>query len=488
MQLAKRKAAPQGLGGGVDSVALPNSATASAAELGCLFRLGAADPRAVTEAALARIAAHPDQAVFIRVTAERAEREAAASAARYAAGRPLGPLDGVPVAWKDLVDLEGEVTTAGSATRRDASPATADAPVAANLAASGMVCLGKLNLSEFAFSALGFNQHYGTPYNPCDPARPRAPGGSSSGSAVAVAAGLVAVAIGTDAGGSVRVPAALNGICGFKTSEGRVDKAGVFQLSETLDTVGPLARTVEDCALVERALRNLPACAPRPSEPATLTLLVPENVALEDCEPEVLARFEDALATLRTAGARIERRTLPMLDELVALERAHGSLVAAEAYRCNQAVVDGPDAARIDPRVLRRFLDGKRMAASDVLAIQAARTRLRRDAAALLDGALLAMPTVRLVAPPIEELEADPEHFLEVNRRASLNTRFGNLLDLCGLAIPAGYAAHGMPASLLLSAPAGHEDRLLAAGMTAQALLPHPMPLKVMDDAIQRLN
>jgi len=455
-------------------VALPDPATASAAELGCLFRLGAADPRAVAEAALARIAAYPDQAVFIRVTAERARREAAASATRYAAGRPFGLLDGVPVAWKDLVDLKGEVTTAGSVTRRDASPATADAPVAANLAAAGMVCLGKLNLSEFAFSAVGLNPHFGTPRNPCDPARRRAPGGSSSGSGVAVAAGLVPVAIGTDTGGSIRIPAALNGVTGFKTSEGRVEKSGVFPLSETLDSVGPLARTVEDCALVERALRHLPPCAPRPSDPATLTLLIPENVALDDAEPEIVARFDEALAMLRAAGARIERRALPMLDELVALTRAHGSLSAAEAYRQHQALVDGPDAARIDPRVLRRFLDGKRMTAADVLAIQAARTRLRQEAAALLDGVLLAMPTIRLVAPPVDELEADIEHFIDINRRTSANTQFGNLLDLCGLALPIGRAAHGMPASLMLSAPAGHEGRLLAAGMTVQALLPHP--------------
>jgi aspartyl-tRNA(Asn)/glutamyl-tRNA(Gln) amidotransferase subunit A len=441
----------------------------TAAALGRAFAEGRADPRDVVEDVLARIAA-ADPAIFITVTAERARAEAAASAARYAAGRPLGPLDGVPVAWKDLVDLAGTTTTAASDVYRNAPPAAADAPIAANLAAAGMVSVGKTNLSEFAYSGIGLNPHFGTPANPRDPAVPRAPGGSSSGSAVAVAAGLVPVAIGSDTGGSIRIPAAFCGLVGFKTSEGRVDKAGVFPLSPTLDTIGPLATTVEDCALVERALRGLVPEAPAPAPLAGLRIVVPRNLVFDEIEPAVAAAFEGAVAALADAGVAIERRAVPELDEVARLARDHGTITAAEAYRFHRALVDGPDASRVDQRVTARILAGKRMSALDLLELQDARRRLIPALAERLGGALLAMPSVVHVAPEIAPLEADVNLFHQTNLRTLRNTALGNMLNLTGLSLPVGHDPAGLPIGFLLSAPGGEEDRLLAVGLAVEAI------------------
>ena len=236
----------------------------SAAEIGRLIAKGNLDPVEVAEFFLDRIERDRENPSFILVTRKRALEEAEASRKRHREGRAAGPLDGVPIAWKDLVDMAGERTTAGSALYAGSPPKEKDAPIVANLAAAGMVALGKTNLSEFAFSALGLNPHFGTPRNPRDPATPRIAGGSSSGAAVAVAGGLAPCAIGSDTGGSIRAPASFCGIVGFKTSEGRIDKQGVFPLSRTLDTIGPMAHNVEDCVLIDIALRGQSTTPVRP--------------------------------------------------------------------------------------------------------------------------------------------------------------------------------------------------------------------------------
>src|SRR5208282_4428358 len=236
----------------------------SAAEIGRLIATRSLDPIEVAQYFLERIERDRGNPSFIVVTRERALKEAAASRKRHREGRPAGLLDGVPVAWKDLVDMAGERTTAGSALFAESAPKQEDAPIVANLTAAGLVALGKTNLSEFAFSALGLNPHFGTPRNPRDPGTPRVAGGSSSGAAVAVAAGLAPCAIGSDTGASIRAPASFCGIVGFKTSEGRIDKRGVFPLSRTLDTIGPLAHTVEDCVLIDVALRGQSTARARP--------------------------------------------------------------------------------------------------------------------------------------------------------------------------------------------------------------------------------
>src|ERR1700744_135440 len=277
----------------------------SAAEVGRLIRLGRLDPVEVAEFFLGRIERDRENPSFILVTRERALKEAAASRERHRAGRAAGPLDGVPIAWKDLVDMAGERTTAGSALYADSAPKERDAPIVASLTAAGMVALGKTNLSEFAFSALGLNPHFGTPRNPRDPATPRVPGGSSSGAAVAVAGGLSPCAIGSDTGGSIRAPAGFCGIVGFKTSEGRIDKRGVFPLSPTLDTIGPMAHTVEDCVLIDMALRGPPDGPLRPLHCSGGQFVVPDKAGIDDADAAVGANLETALNRLAAAGAKV---------------------------------------------------------------------------------------------------------------------------------------------------------------------------------------
>lgn len=433
----------------------------SVAALARAFQLGDADPVAVTEAYLARIASAGDAAVFLEVTAGRARREAEAAAARYKAGRPASPVDGVPVAWKDLFDMEGTVTTAGSALLRHAPPAEADAPVVALLAASGMVALGKTNLSEFAYSGLGLNPHYGTCANPWDTETPRAPGGSSSGSAVAVAAGLAPVAIGSDTGGSIRVPAAFNGLVGAKSSEGRIDKTAAFPLSDTLDTVGPLCRTVEDAVLLDAALRGARPTLTRTALPGQ-RFVVCENVMLDDCEPAVIDAFEAAVKRLEAAGATVTTANLPEISEASRLIAEHGALVAAEAYYVHKERVDGPEVEEIDGRVVARILRGKTMTAYDVLSLQMGRRHLMASLAASLDGAFMLCPTVAHVAPEIAPLDADPELFAKVNLKTLRNTMIGNMLNMPGVALPAA-SPSPLPVSLLVSSVGGDDDRLLSA-------------------------
>ncbi|WP_212523522.1 amidase [Actibacterium sp. MT2.3-13A] len=442
----------------------------SAATIARALAAGEASPVALAELLLDRIAAQSSP-VFLAVTRERALAEARAAQARLTAGRALSPLDGVPIAWKDLIDVAGTRTTAASDIYRDAEPARADAPIVANAAAAGMVSLGKLNLTEFAYSGLGLNPHYGTPVNPNDPATPRAPGGSSSGSGVAVASGLAPVAIGTDTGGSVRIPSAFNGVVGYKSSEGRISTAGVFALSRTHDTIGPLARSVEDCVLSEMVLRGAATSAVRRRPAEGLRIFVPETVVLDDLDPAVAANFEASLRRLEAAGARIERGPLPPFAEALRLAGEIGTITAAEAYVEHRALVDGPEAARIDRRVVARIMGGKRMPASGLITLHRARAAGMAELAGRLDGALLAMPTTPHTAPEIAPLEADDELFHRVNLKTLRNTLIGNFLNLPGLAIPNGRDADGLPTSFLLAATGGEDDRLLGAGLGVEHII-----------------
>lgn len=436
----------------------------SAAALGRHIAAGTHNAVDICEALLERIAAYPDTAVFIKLTPERARGEAEASLARHRAGRPLGPLDGVPIAWKDLFDMAGEVTTAGSALYREAPPAKADAAAVANLSAAGMVALGKVNLTEFAYSGLGLNPHFGSPRNPHDRDTARVPGGSSSGSAVAVAAGLAPCAIGTDTGGSVRIPAALNGLVGFKTSEGRITKQGCFPLSHTLDTVGPLARSVEDCLLLDAALRGeMPGRFPQ-RELRGLRLVVATNVVQEELDEAVASAFERSLDRLSAAGAKVEYRKLDLLDEMQRITTAHGSLTAVEAYQVHHAHMESPDVDRIDPRVVARIVAGKKMTGRDVIEIQQARIRLAAELTSELAGGLLVMPTCPHTAPATAPLEADQDLFHQFNLKTLRNTMVGNFLGTCGLALPNGSDGRGLPTSILFSGPGGADETLLSYG------------------------
>lgn len=315
--------------------------------------------------------------------------------------------------------VSGEATTAAAATRRDAPLAAEDAPVVANAAAAGMISLGKLNLTEFAYSGLGLNPHHGTPMNLRAPGC--APGGSSSGSAVAVAVRLVPVAVGTDTGGSVRVPAAFTGLVGYRPSEERVDKRRVVALSPRLDGVGPLARSVENAILTDAALRGA-AVGARPCFP----LLVPEGVALNDLEPAVAAGFKAGLRRLEAAGVRPRRGRLSALEEAARLVAEHGTITAAEAYAEHRVLVEGPDVGEVDRRVVARILHGREMSAHDLLVSLPDRARLAGELASSLDGALLAMLATPIAPPEITPLEADDALFHRLNLLTLRNTVLGN--------------------------------------------------------------
>jgi aspartyl-tRNA(Asn)/glutamyl-tRNA(Gln) amidotransferase subunit A len=372
-----------------------------------------------------------ESAAFITVTADRARHEGP------------GPL----LAWKDLFDVAGTRSSNGSLTRRNAPLATVDAPVVQNLAAAGAVCVGKTNQSEFAFSGLGLNPHFGNPVNPLAP--DRVPGGSSSGSAVAVADGIVDLAIGTDTSGSVRVPAAFCGLVGFKASIDRYDRAGMLPLAPSLDTMGVFTRDVAGAVRADAWLRGVPTTLP--STP--FRLVVPEGELLDDCDPAVLKAFEAAVSTMDT-----ERKELPALVEAQDLMDRHGTLAVAEAHaRYGHLLADPGD---VDPLILRRLAE---FDPSGEPVVRAAQARLRAQLTDELAGAVLLCPTVRDPAPPVAPLLADLDVMMAANRRALRTTMLLSYFGLPGVALPHGTLPGGLRASLLLSTPPGEDDRLLAA-------------------------
>ncbi|CDN55174.1 Amidase [Neorhizobium galegae bv. officinalis bv. officinalis str. HAMBI 1141] len=437
----------------------------SIAELSALIQMGKVDPIEVTESVLSSIKAYPDKAVFISLLEDRALAEAQGSSKRLKEGRSLGLLDGIPIAWKDLFDIEGLPTTAGSKVLKKAAPAAKDAAIVDLLKQAGMVAVGRTNMSEFAFSGIGINPHYGTPHNPHGKDAPRIPGGSSSGSAVAVAAGLVPVAMGTDTGGSIRIPAGFNGIVGYKATRGRYAMNGVYPLATSLDSLGPLCRTVQDAVWVDAAMRGLavPQTARQPARP--LDIVIPTNIVLDGAEAGVVAAFEAAIERLAKAGARITRFAFPTFDELPKLMVKYGPMVTAEAFALHREKLSGPDAEEMDHRVVARTRLGEKTSLSDYIAIVENRARMIAETEALVGDRLVAMPSVAHVAPPIAPLEKDDELFFATNGRTLRNTGFGNFLDWCGVSIPCGTGDAGMPVGFLLSANANCDETLLQAAM-----------------------
>ncbi|MEO8667256.1 MAG: amidase family protein [Bauldia sp.] len=446
-------------------------ASRTAAGIALAYRSGEADPVEVAECLLARIAGTADDRIFITVTGERAMAEAEASRRRYKAGRPLSALDGVPIGWKDNIDIAGAPTTGGSRILSGGPAKTKDLPLAANAAAIGMVTMGKLNMSEFAYSALGLNPHFGTPRNPNSRGTARAPGGSSSGCGAAVAARLLPCAVGSDTGGSVRIPASFNGVVGYKTSHGRIDGTGLIPLARSYDTVGPLARSVEDCILLDRAMRGAISAEAHRADLRTVAMLVPTNVALDKASDAVRANFERSLEALAKAGVAIRREPVDVLDALIEMTARHGTLTAAEAYNEFRDLVDGERAGEIDRRVLSRIMQGKKMMANDLLAIQRGRQALIARLHRQLQGRLLVTPTTPITAPELAPLEASDETFHAVNLLALRNTMPGNILDLCGVALPNGHDAEGLPTSILFSAAHGEDEKLLSAALDIERIV-----------------
>jgi aspartyl-tRNA(Asn)/glutamyl-tRNA(Gln) amidotransferase subunit A len=444
----------------------------SIAQLSVLIQSGTADPVEVTEAVLDGIGTYADQSIFTGLLADRALDEASASSARMKDGRSRGLLEGIPVAWKDLFDIEGRATTAGSKVLRDAPVATADATVVTALNQAGMIAVGCTNMSEFAFSGLGINPHYGTPHNPRSKDEPRIPGGSSSGAGAAVAAGLVPVAIGTDTGGSVRIPAAFNGIVGYKATRGRYPMKGVFPLAKSLDSLGPLCRTVQDAIWVDAAMRGLTAAPAITASPIRgLDVVIPENIVFDGAEAGVVAAFEQSVEWLMAEGASVSRITIPAFDEILALMARHGTLVTAEAFALHRERLGGPDAEEMDRRVVMRTRLGETITVSDYLAIMEARERLVSDVTNQVGDSFIAFPSVAHVAPPIAPLEANDDLFFATNGKTLRNTMLGNFLDWCGVSIPCGTGDADMPVGLLLSAVGGRDEALLGAALSAEAII-----------------
>ena len=428
------------------------------------FASGRNDPVQALEQALAQ--AGQSAGVFISLTAERARREAEAAAARWRAGQPLSVFDGVPLAWKDLFDVAGSITTAGAAYRRNAPAALLDAPSVGLLCRAGMVSVGKTNLSELAYSGLGLNPHFGTPHNPHGSDQPRIPGGSSSGSAVAVAAGIVPIAMGTDTAGSIRIPAALNGLVGYRSSCRRYSRDGVFPLALTLDSLGPLTRSVRDALAIDDLLHGR-----RQTHSARSLNGQRFVLAQQDVEPAVRNNLLRAVEQLKAQGALIDERECPTFQATLELISQHGWLGSFEAFALHQGLLDSPDAAQLDPRVRRRLEAARTLPASQLLHLIDARRRLQQQLVDDLDGAILITPTVAHVAPALAPLEADDDLFVKTNLATLRLTMPGSLLDMPGVTLPSGRDAQGLPTGLLLSAPTGEDARLLRAALSVESAL-----------------
>jgi len=458
---------------------MPDSELAfdSLAGLAARLRAGSLDPAALVEQLLDRIAGLDGSLhSFMHLTPERALAEARAASRALGAGQDLGPLHGLPFAVKDLFDVKGTPTTAGTRLR-DGHRAETDSAAVEKLGQRGMSLLGKTHTVQFAYGAVGINHDQGTPLNPWH-RTPYAPGGSSSGSGVAVAAGLVPVALGTDTGGSVRIPAALCGIVGLKTTAGRISRAGVYPLSGTLDSVGVLSRTVEDAALVFEALQGMDR-----RDPTTLIVESPytieslrqgvrglriatcETIFFDDVDPEIEAAVRGTAEVFRSLGAQVDRIEVSEVAEAAA-DPVRPLLLAVESSAINAEYLDHHLEA-LDPVIAPRMLEGRKVTAPDYYALLQRRTRLVEQAQwSLREVDALLVPTTQIPARPLADIDRGFEVYLDHNTRYNRNTGLGNFLNLCGLSVPCGFTRLGLPIGLMIYARPFREDLALRVAYT----------------------
>lgn len=382
---------------------------------------------------------------MVAVTAERAREEARASDRRP---RPLSPLDGIPVVWKDLFDIAGTTTTCGSVLLAETPPATRDAVLVRRLHTLGMLTIGKTNLSEFAFSGLGVNRHFGTPVNPLDPTR--VPGGSSSGAAVAVVTGVAPLAVGTDTSGSIRVPAAFTGTVGYRASHERYGRNDFRALSPTLDCVGFVARSVTGIRLLDSLL------APEPGSAPVHRAVIPAGEWIDDCTPDIRTAFDAAVYRLRRNGITVTTRAMPALEQAQRLLDEHGTIVGAEAYATYGGLTG------VEPATQRRLQHNAHVTAE---LVRAAMPQLRSNFRADLAGAVLLCPTVRHEAPRVADLLASQSAYDAANASTLRTTMVLSYLGACGVTLPVPGAG------ILVSAPEGDDATVLA---TAQLFEPQP--------------
>ncbi|MGH8669573.1 MAG: amidase [Burkholderiales bacterium] len=431
---------------------------------------GKTSSRELVEQALARIGEQGGEGsrAFLKVYAESARADADAADRLRKAGVRRSAVDGLPVSLKDLFDVAGDVTRAGSRILENQPPAREDAGAVARLRAAGAIFVGRTNMVEFAFGGVGLNPHYGTPKNPFDRKAGRVPGGSSSGAAVAQADGMCVMALGSDTRGSIRGPAALCGLVGWKPTAARVPRAGAFPLSFTLDSVGPLVNSVA-CAVAydavlagesEQALTDLPVKG--------LRLLLPRSSAIEDLDKEVAAAFETSLSKLSKAGASIVERPVPAFDRQAEYFKG-GGFAGAEAYHIHRASQER--IGEYDPRVGKRVLLGKSLTASDYLLFADLRAAYMREIGALaapFDAIL--MPTVPCIAPTIAQADASDDDYFRWNGRILRNNGLINFLDGCAASVPC-HAQGTAPAGLMVCGTAGTDRHTLAAAAAIERAL-----------------
>ena len=434
------------------------------------LKTGATTSRALVEGCLARIGDPEGEGAraFLKVHAETSRAAADYYDRLRAQGVALNPWAGIPVSIKDLFDMAGDVTTAGSRVLRGQPPASGDCAAVARLRAAGFIPIGRTNMTEFAYSGLGLNPHYGTPLNPFERPRGRVPGGSSAGAAISIADAMSYGALGTDTGGSCRIPAAFCGIVGFKPTARRVPVSGVFPLSQSLDSVGPLAASVACCATLDAVLAGVSTNTLRATGLRGRRFAVPTRYVLDSLDSHVAHSFERAVHELRVAGAQVSEIALAELEELPAINRK-GGFPAAEAYAVHREHLDSKREL-YDPRVATRILRGREQSAADYIELIRARAGLQRRVDERLqeyDAVLL--PTVPIVAPLLQELETD-EAYLRINQLVLRNTAVANFLDRCAISVPCGEPG-AAPVGLTLMGANGADRRLMAIAAAVEALV-----------------
>ncbi|MDR6431500.1 amidase [Brucella pseudogrignonensis] len=406
--------------------------------------------------------------VFSTMYAGTATTEASASDERRDSGRLIGPLDGRIISIKDLFDIKGEPTLAGSVVRKTAEVASEDAVVVERLRAAGAVIIGKTHMTEFAFTAVGLNPHYGVPANAIDPLR--VPGGSSSGAAVSVAEGTSEIAIGSDTGGSVRIPAALNGLVGFKPTASRIPLLGAFPLAPSLDSIGPIARTVSGCILADAIMAGDEPVLPMPIALDRLTVGLPEGMLLADMESEVCDAFKRGLKMLQGAGVRIV--SFELNDLILELRKAAsiGSIAGLEASHIHADTwLKDPD-ADVDERVKHTLAKRLKVSAKDYRGLMQTRQTLIAEMNRRLAGIdFLVTPTTPIVAPTIASVIDDAVEYERVEGLLLRNTQIANQFDLCSVTLP--MPVTGLPVGLMLTARNGSDKELLAAALSVEKLL-----------------
>ncbi|HUQ34880.1 MAG TPA: amidase [Aestuariivirga sp.] len=434
------------------------------------LRDGRISSRGLVEQALAKVSDPTGEGsrAFIKVDAEGALATADYQDRLRRQNRQPSAFAGIPISVKDLFDLAGEVTTAGSKLLKDAASALVDAPAIAALKSVGMVVLGRTNMTEFAYSGVGLNPHYGTPRSVYDRKTGRIPGGSSSGAAVAIADGMCALSIGTDTGGSCRIPAAYNGIVGYKPSTGRVSTGGAYPLSSRFDSVGPLGNSVACCAAADALMAGDWTGKIAAREVSSLRIGVLKTAVLEGLDADVAAAYERALARLSKAGATLVDLKFEELLEMPSLT-VKGGIVAAEAHAQHRDLI-ARKGADYDPRVRMRLDAAAGISAADYLSIVKRRDEMiRRFSVVTQDFSAVVLPTVMIVPPPIAALESDQD-YLRFNSMSLRNTYVGNFLDCCAISIPVNEPGVA-PVGLMLMGVWGQDQNLFSVGQAVENLL-----------------